>query len=150
MPLQPNKKEMADVSWTPEHFIKVSEANPKRIYVILDEWVLDATEFAHEHPGGHFMLNRMNGKDISKYFHGGYNLEPSRDGWNNAHSNYARKIVNSLIVARLEEKRENLDLAKLYNGKLIDDVFCLSKTPEKLTINGKISTFEFKSSNPVN
>lgn len=47
------------------------------------------------------MLKRMNGKDISKYFHGGYNLEPTRNGWNNAHSNQARKIVNSLIVAKL-------------------------------------------------
>ena len=124
--LFPQNKEIAQLAqhnMSPEQFIQVSLSNPKRIYVILDEWVLDATDFAHEHPGGHFMLNRMNGKDISKYFHGGYNLEPTRDGWNNAHSNYARKIVNSLIIGRLTEKKENIELAKLMKDDLVDEVF---------------------------
>ena len=44
--------------------------------VVLDDLVLDVTAFASSHPGGRFVLERSNGKDISKYFHGGYSLEP--------------------------------------------------------------------------
>ena len=52
------------------------------------------------------MIERNAGKDISKFFHGGYNLEPQNGGWNHKHSNYARTIVSDLIVARLAAKRE--------------------------------------------
>ena len=68
--------------------------------VILDDLVLDVTAFASSHPGGRFVLEKSNGKDISKYFHGGYSLEPLQGTPNHTHSNYARIIVNSLIVAR--------------------------------------------------
>lgn len=83
--------------------MKAAESSPLRILCILDDWVLDVTDFADAHPGGAFMLKGMNGKDISKYFHGGYNIEPTKGGWNNAHSNYARTIVNSLIVAKVQD-----------------------------------------------
>ena len=68
--------------------------------------ILDVTLFANSHPGGRFLIEKNSGKDISKFFHGGYNQEPLNGGWNHKHSNYARLIVNSLIVARLKEKRE--------------------------------------------
>ena len=73
--------------------------------VILDDLVLDVTNFAGSHPGGRFLIERNIGKDISKYFHGGYSQEPIQGAKNNKHSNYARKIVNGLIVARYVEKR---------------------------------------------
>ena len=52
------------------------------------------------------MLEKNNGKDISKYFHGGYSFEPLQGAANHKHSNYAREIVNSLIVARYVVKRD--------------------------------------------
>lgn len=48
----------------------------RRKLAIIDEWVVDFTEFRHRHPGGKFLLDRNHGKDISKYFHGGYSAEP--------------------------------------------------------------------------
>lgn len=75
--------------------------------VILDDLVLDVTQFAEGHPGGAFLLNKNVGRDISKYFHGGYAYEPISGAANHAHSNYARKIVNSLIVARYVGKRDS-------------------------------------------
>jgi len=47
------------------------------------------------------------GKDISKYFYGGYSYEPQKGAKNHTHSNYARTIVNSLIVARYVSKRDS-------------------------------------------
>ena len=52
------------------------------------------------------MLEKNVGKDISKFFHGGYSLEPLQGAKPHTHSNYARTIVNSLIVARYVTKRD--------------------------------------------
>jgi hypothetical protein len=50
------------------------------------------------------MLEHLIGKDVSKYFYGGYTLAPSAGDLPYTHSNIARSIVNSLIVARIFEK----------------------------------------------
>lgn len=42
---------------------------------MLDNLVLDVTNFFDEHPGGKFSLEHNIGKDVSKFFHGGYSLE---------------------------------------------------------------------------
>jgi len=54
------------------------------------------------------LLDKNNGQDISKFFHGGYSFEPIQGSANHAHSNYARTIVNSLIVARYINRRESV------------------------------------------
>ena len=69
--------------------------------VILDDLVLDVSRFMGEHPGGHFTLEHNVGRDISKFFYGGYSLENQSKVPEHAHSNDARKIVNGLIVGRL-------------------------------------------------
>jgi cytochrome b involved in lipid metabolism len=42
--------------------------------VILDNFVLDIGSFAMVHPGGKFALTRTIGRDISKYFYGGFHI----------------------------------------------------------------------------
>lgn len=62
--------------------------------------VLDVGEFINYHPGGRFVLQANRGRDISKFFYGGYSLEDNDQpikGHN--HSNYAKLICNSLTVA---------------------------------------------------
>jgi len=43
--------------------------------VILDDLVLDISKYIDYHPGGKFVLNINSGRDISKFFYGGYSLE---------------------------------------------------------------------------
>jgi cytochrome b involved in lipid metabolism len=43
--------------------------------VILDGYILDVSKFLDSHPGGRFSLEHNLGRDISKFFHGGYALE---------------------------------------------------------------------------
>ena len=65
--------------------------------------VLDVHSYMDNHPGGKFLLEHNIGRDISKFFYGGYALDnnDARGGsLVNAHSNIARLHVNSLIVAR--------------------------------------------------
>ena len=44
------------------------------------------------HPAGKFLLEKNIGRDISKFFDGGYSLEDKVSPWN--HSFQARRIVN--------------------------------------------------------
>jgi cytochrome b involved in lipid metabolism len=64
--------------------------------------VVDVTSFAQVHPGGSFLLRHNIGKDVSKFFHGGYSLDGNKNGVNakgHVHSNIARKLVNKLAIA---------------------------------------------------
>ena len=58
------------------------------------------------HPGGTFTLKHNIGRDISKFFHGGYSLENIKQVPNIHHSFNARKIANELIIGVLEGNSE--------------------------------------------
>jgi len=76
--------------------------------VILDDLVLNVASFARYHPGGSFMLTHNVGRDVSKFFYGGYALSNCSSSQllkeNHRHTNMARKVVNSLIVGRLVQQ----------------------------------------------
>ena len=63
---------------------------------------MDVSKFLDEHPGGKFSLEHNIGKDVSKYFHGGYSLENLKKVNEHRHSNDARMTVNKLIIGILE------------------------------------------------
>lgn len=74
-----------------------------RKYVILDDLVLDVEKFIDQHPGGRFVLQHNIGRDVSKFFYGGYSLEDNmgpKPAKGYAHSAIARMIVNDLAIAR--------------------------------------------------
>lgn len=75
-------------------------------YVIVDDRVVDVSDYMEYHPGGRFLLNQCVGKDISKFFYGGYSLEGNLDGAvaeGHNHSYYARRIANDLTIAIFEK-----------------------------------------------
>ena len=79
-----------------------------RKLVILDEFVLDVYDYIDWHPGGKFLLSHNIGRDVSKFFHGGYSLENnlgSRPAPGYKHSNLARQVVNKLIIAQFQKER---------------------------------------------
>ncbi len=81
--------------------------------VLLDSLVLDVQRFGEEHPGGQFLIDFNVGRDISKYFYGGYVLEYSAKMKPTTHSNVARAIVNGLIIGKLTETSQT------FEGKII-------------------------------
>jgi len=85
---------------TEEEFYAITRKG-RRHLVLLDDLVLDATDYAPYHPGGKFIIERTRGTDVSKFFYGGYNLEPLTNGINYTHTNYARVACNSLIIGKL-------------------------------------------------
>ncbi len=79
--------------------------------VILDELVLDVTEYMENHPGGKFLLEHNKGRDVSKFFYGGYALDGNltvNGAVPHMHSNSARAIIESLTVARLVHNKSKL------------------------------------------
>ena len=55
--------------------------------VILDDFVLDVSKFMSEHPGGKFSISHNIGRDISKFFYGGYTLENTNGLRPHVHAN---------------------------------------------------------------
>lgn len=71
--------------------------------LILDNVVIDIERWIDYHPGGSFYLNNNIGKDITKFFNGGYLVDGNMGGkpaQGHKHSNAARLTVNSLAIAR--------------------------------------------------
>lgn len=69
---------------------------------VIDDLVVDLAKYHFHHPGGAFVLKQNIGRDISKYFHGAFSMENmgSARVFNWYHSTNARRIVNSLAIAR--------------------------------------------------
>jgi cytochrome b involved in lipid metabolism len=45
--------------------------------VILEDLVLDISEYKEDHPGGQFLVEHLIGRDITQFFYGSTILEPS-------------------------------------------------------------------------
>ena len=80
---------------------------------ILDDMVLELTDFIPTHPGGAFLLQHNVGRDISKFFYGGYQLDgnggkPGSNSTAYAHSNFARKIANKYAIAAFIRKKTSI------------------------------------------
>ncbi len=74
--------------------------------VILDDMVLDVSNFRADHPGGQFLIDFHIGRDVSKFFYGGYVLENQSGMTPYTHSNVARSIVNRIAIAKLIQSSE--------------------------------------------
>lgn len=113
---------------TEEEFYAITRRG-KRHLLLLDDLVLDATDYAPYHPGGKFIIERTRGTDISKFFYGGYNLEPLTNGKNYNHTNYARVACETLIIGKMHRS------ANIF--KVVIDAEC-DASEDKL-----IKTFKF-------
>ena len=70
--------------------------------VLLDNLVLDVSRYQFSHPGGKFVINQNIGRDISKFFYGGYSMENYNKLKPHTHSNIARWTVDTLIIGKLD------------------------------------------------
>ena len=74
--------------------------------MILDDMVLNVGSYMDNHPGGRFSFENNIGRDITKFFYGGDSMEAHEHLKPFSHSNIARKIVNTLIIGKLEREAE--------------------------------------------
>jgi cytochrome b involved in lipid metabolism len=64
--------------------------------------IVDISEYMNHHPGGKQYLSSNIGRDISKFFYGGYKLQNNTWSSPHTHSNISKRIVNDLIIGRLQ------------------------------------------------
>ena len=69
------------------------------LLVVLDDLVIDVSTYIEAHPGGKAMLLSNIGRDISKYFYGGYSMSKILVPY--AHSKGAVMITKRLAIGRL-------------------------------------------------
>jgi Cytochrome b5-like Heme/Steroid binding domain len=98
--------------------------------VLLDDLVLDVSKFKSEHPGGQFVLDFHIGRDVSKFFYGGYVLENSSGLAPHTHSNVARAIVNGMIIGKLTTASET------FEGRIV--------STHDINKNTKVFTFQIE------
>lgn len=70
--------------------------------MIFDNLVLDLNGYENVHPGGRFNLRHNIGRDISKFFYGGYSLINKPKSAPHTHSYEALRILRDLVVGVLE------------------------------------------------
>jgi hypothetical protein len=80
--------------------------------VILDALVIDVESFLNHHPGGRFLVDNNVGRDISKFFHGGYSMENVDRVHCYDHTNDARVMCLKLAVGRLRNPYEERKIFK--------------------------------------
>lgn len=81
--------------------------------MLLNEMVIDVTKYIGHHPGGKFLIKINNGRDISKFFYGGYCLDGNLNGNPNegyVHSNYAKMVCNDLTVGIYERETHPMSI----------------------------------------
>lgn len=70
--------------------------------VVLDNLVLDLGRFSMIHPGGKFALERTIGRDLSKFFYGGFHILSELGSQPpHAHSIKALEIAKGMVVAKV-------------------------------------------------
>lgn len=100
---------------------------------VLENYVIDWREWDLYHPGGKFILSKTRGKDLTKYFNGGYAFNPNRPSSQHLHSLQANEIASGLIIAYLKEQVE------------IPEAMCKVAQVEKL--NSSVSLFRLQNFN---
>ena len=97
--------------------------------MIFDNLVLDIRDYEIMHPGGKFNLLHNLGRDISKFFFGGYNLVQARNKRPQHHSQPALDIVKTMIVGVIQGQVQ-----------VKDEKFTIF---DKYYVNHNTSTFKF-------
>jgi hypothetical protein len=112
--------------------------------VIVDDLVLDVSKFKFSHPGGKFVLQYNIGRDVSKFFYGGYVLENGTGLKPHTHTNIARSIVSSLAIARLEERAKTFSCRIAGQAEINKNVTCFT-----LRADGPEIKFRLPASNDI-
>ncbi|EAR94463.2 cytochrome b5-like heme/steroid-binding domain protein (macronuclear) [Tetrahymena thermophila SB210] len=112
----------------------INKQYPNILYVVHENSVYDITEI--QHPGGQFILKHIKGKEISRYFNGGYAYEgttmsPYR------HTLYAQNFLKEFYIGDIKNDYYNIFIQNEQNQKgqafLPKNVFKLSEVREIIT-----------------
>ena len=67
---------------------------------MFDNVILDAKGYWEVHPGGRFFLEKNYGRDISKFYFGGYSMVQGKKPY--THSAWSLSIIKSMVVGVID------------------------------------------------
>ena len=102
--------------------------NEERCYLLLNDTLVDVTDYMWEHPGGKFLLKFYRGKDITGQFYGSPVLGKDSQ---HIHSNYARLILSTLIIGKLLSADLPFSDMKVISSKTV----CLGSHINSITLS---------------
>jgi hypothetical protein len=102
-------------SWSVER-IRKEALDDKRHIVVLDNQVLDVDRYDGAHPGGKFVFTKNYGRDISKFFYGGYKLVQLPHEENFTHSGGATILADGMVVGHIEGQQNCKPVAMKLEG----------------------------------
>ena len=97
--------------------------------MILDNQVLDVALFPGQHPGGKFVFTKNYGRDISKFFYGGYKLVQIPTEISYTHSAVATIQAGQMAVGHIEGQHDCRPVSM--------------RISERIKVNKNTSTFRF-------
>ena len=83
----------------------------------MDDLIIDIRNYQKSHPGGQDLLSMNIGRDISKYFYGGY---AGKGKYAYSHSEKALAVLNTLAIGRLHTSAHPDSGAQTFPATLID------------------------------
>lgn len=101
--------------------------------VLLDEIILNVGDYIDNHPGGKQLIEHNIGRDISKFFYGGYSL--GKSSFDYTHSSLAEKIAMNLKIAKL-----SYESPQTFNARVVQ---------KDLVVQSKIFNITFRMDQPV-
>ena len=94
------------------------------------------------HPGGKFVLNRNVGRDISKFFYGGYSMVNYPGSKPFSHPHTALEIAESLVVGVMENQHLVKDTRARITGKAavtnMTNTFTFTEIKHNIVPNWKV------------
>jgi cytochrome b involved in lipid metabolism len=78
-PFQPSHLQDANLPFIPSTTVLKAQQDFRRVWIVVDDVVFDATDFFHEHPGGNTVIESFAGQDCSWQFWRFHNRKHMRD-----------------------------------------------------------------------
>ena len=107
--------------------------------VVLDDLVLEVGDYMKTHPGGSEVLEKNIGRDVSKFFYGGYSM--SKHSYPYAHTQSAVKVMSTLVKYRLT--------ASVFGTDQVAQTFVAVLSSRTAIVPNVIHTVTFKAANKV-
>lgn len=124
-----------------------------RNWVFMDEFILDISGFISNHPGGSFMLNKVQGEDVGKYINGcssiGNGISPY------THSQMAKNIMKYLLIGSIhfnndvlikkndDAMYENMEWEIVRKYKVSDSTWCIEMKSADFDVRENPKGFEW-------
>lgn len=113
-----------------------------RKVLIMNELVLDVENYIPMHPGGRFVIEKNLGRDISKFYYGGYSILSDFSISVHVHSRQADVQVYGMIIGHIRDQEKGCQVHEVQIAKKIQHT--ADTASFKFETVGRDTKFQFR------